>query len=213
MNKKFNNQIKIKINYSLSLEVKRVFNIIKRIDWYIDNDYAIDLPYGLKERLDTTKKISKKQIFNLVKPEFNVKDFYRTKSIIKKRWPCIAKKIQKNLPMTISRPSKLYKIILTRYGTGGSYSRPSKVIINFNKRAPERILSVIIHEIIHLLIEKFIVKYKISHWYKERIVDLIFVKIDSDNSKEQKIPIDVSKVDEIFYKFYPDIEKIIKNLR
>ena len=32
---------------------------------------------------------------------------------------------------------------------------------------------MIVHEIIHLLIESKIKKYKIQHWEKERIVDLI----------------------------------------
>lgn len=61
-------------------------------------------------------------------------------------------------------------IKLTSYGMGGSYDLPN--IVRFNIKStigPKTIL----HEIIHLAIEPWIIKYKIRHWEKERIVDLI----------------------------------------
>jgi hypothetical protein len=68
-----------------------------------------------------------------------------------------------------------FLVYLTSYGAGGSYNPPNVIVFNINNKGG---LKTIIHEIIHLLIEDQVQKYKIQHWEKERIVDLIM------NSKE-----------------------------
>ena len=70
----------------------------------------------------------------------------------------------------------------------------------------------IIHEIIHLSIQELIEKYEVEHWEKERIVDLIVFKIVPEIAKMQNISIDTKPIDEGFEKYYPDIEKVVKNL-
>lgn len=69
-----------------------------------------------------------------------------------------------------------YTIALTLYGPGGSY-HPSISTIRI-KTAPQavplRAPETIIHETVHMGIEENIVqKYKLAHWEKERLVDLI----------------------------------------
>lgn len=49
------------------------------------------------------------------------------------------------------------------------------------------ITSVIIHELIHLTIHPYIDVSKVSHWHKEAIVDLIFMRILPSISFEQSI--------------------------
>mgnify|MGYP006300935663 CR=1 FL=1 len=71
------------------------------------------------------------------------------------------------------------------------------------------------HEILHLMIEHLIQKYKISHWQKERIVDLYMSKIFDDyglqNIDDKK---GIKKVDKIFKDNYDlGVEKIIKLIK
>ncbi|MFC1700789.1 hypothetical protein ACFLZ0_01485, partial [Patescibacteria group bacterium] len=103
-----------------------------------------------------------------------------------------------------------YDLILTKYGTGGSYNLPNRIILNFNKKTPNDIIRIIIHEIIHLLIQPLIEKFEIEHWPKERIVDLMLSKIMPELTKMQKLSQNTEKIDKLFNKFFPDIEKIIK---
>ena len=70
---------------------------------------------------------------------------------------------------------------------GGSYKLPNLVIYNINNKKG---FKTIVHEIIHLLIENQIQEFKIQHWEKERIVDLIlnsdeFSFLEYNNSKDE----------------------------
>jgi hypothetical protein len=105
-----------------------------------------------------------------------------------------------------------YIIYLTKYGTGGSYNLPNTVVINIVSSARERVLSVIIHEIVHLAIEKQIVKYKITQWQKEVIVDSFLNKVYPGMLKQQNYPFDMSETQKIFEKYYPDAELIMSNI-
>jgi len=70
-----------------------------------------------------------------------------------------------------------YKVIFTLYGTGGSYDPDSGMVTLFTNSEGEFMnyeepANTIIHEVVHMGIEKSIVqKYKLSHGLKERIVD------------------------------------------
>jgi hypothetical protein len=107
-------------------------------------------------------------------------------------------------------------MVLTKYGTGGSYSKQAgkrdTLFVNFFGRPIERILGVIAHEIIHLLIDQLVLKYKLGHWQKERIVDLVLEKTCPKINKIQELPADTKKLDTAFKKFFPDIEGIIKTV-
>ncbi len=75
-----------------------------------------------------------------------------------------------------------YKIKLTLYGPGGSYNNETGVILlqtfsNRDFKGYNSPINTIIHEIVHIGIEKSIIcKDKLSHTQKERLVDL-FVSI------------------------------------
>jgi hypothetical protein len=70
-----------------------------------------------------------------------------------------------------------YQIVLTRYGPGGNYHyNIGKIVMltakdgQFRREDP---VQTIVHEITHIGIEESIVqKFKLSHWEKERLVDL-----------------------------------------
>lgn len=73
---------------------------------------------------------------------------------------------------------KSYDVILTLYGPGGQYHpQTGKIFLKTTVNGQfERIdpTHTIIHEMVHIGIDKTIVKeYKLTHWEKERVVDLI----------------------------------------
>ena len=102
-----------------------------------------------------------------------------------------------------------YSIFLTKYGMGGSYdAETGEVVVNINRVSKEKIMGVIIHEIIHIGIEHIIRAHNIEHWSKERLVDLIGEKYFADLVKTQNIKEDVEVVDEAFNEFFPDLEAV-----
>jgi len=110
-------------------------------------------------------------------------------------------------------PEPSYKIILSKYGGGGSYDLPNEIIINFKNRG-EKFIQTVVHEMVHLLIEPWIQKYKISHWTKERVTDLISLKMGRELGCAQRLPksVDIERIDKIFEEFFPNIEEVIKNI-
>ena len=67
--------------------------------------------------------------------------------------------------------NKSIEIKYTCYGPGGHYfSKENKVVVNINS---PHIIYIIKHEIVHLLVEPYILKYKIKHENKERLVNSI----------------------------------------
>jgi hypothetical protein len=66
-------------------------------------------------------------------------------------------------------------VTLTQYGTGGSYELPNQVFINIrsNYGSP---FSAFVHELVHLLVEKPVVKrHRLSHSAKEGLVDYLIL--------------------------------------
>lgn len=100
-----------------------------------------------------------------------------------------------------------YNVIFTIYGTGGSYHSPNTIVVNLNRG--ENVCRTIFHEIIHLTIEPLIQKFKIGHWTKERLVNLIANKFFPNNITMQRDPENAGKISEIFEKHFPNIEHVI----
>lgn len=75
-----------------------------------------------------------------------------------------------------------YEVLLTLYGPGGSYrSDTGRVIMltrpdgSFRRPIPH---GTVIHEIVHIGIQRRLVRrYRLSHWEKERLVDLICARL------------------------------------
>jgi len=62
-----------------------------------------------------------------------------------------------------------YIVYLTSLGTYGSYQKPNKIYTYMNRPA-EEIAETIIHEIAHLKIEDGVIKNKLTHDEKEKMV-------------------------------------------
>lgn len=83
-----------------------------------------------------------------------------------------------------------YKVVLTLYGTGGSYNPETGVIILLTNRDGEFMTydspkNTIIHEIVHMGIEHSIIqKYSIPHSNKEHIVDSMTMLLFGDELPE-----------------------------
>ncbi len=184
-----------KIN-SLEQEKERVKETKGKIAWLKERGYFFVLP---EQSLEV---------------EYNFEDYKDKVSIIEKKWLEIEKDFFEKLKRIFNNEfSKSFEVYFTKYGTGGSYFLPNKIIMNISDEyRTSADYKTISHEIIHLSLEPLIQKYKIEHWQKERTVDLIASKI-IPNYNLQKIPVDIHSVDESFNKFFPDIEEIIKNLQ
>jgi len=207
--------IRLRMKYSIKLELQRLLNIRKRVKWYEEMDYSkrINLPQGIGN-LDNLEKFSQEKIKKILEKEFNESEYQQANVKIKKNGKLI-QLFFKNLENLKIKLKPHYLIVLTKYGTGGSYSRQSRqeaIFVNFFGRPIERILGVVAHEIIHLLIDPLVLKYKLEHWQKERIVDLILEKTCPKIGRTQKVPIGTKKLDKVFENFFPNIEKIVANL-
>jgi len=85
-----------------------------------------------------------------------------------------------------------YEILLTLYGTGGSFNANTGTVIMLTRRdgtfRRKRPHETIIHEIVHIGIHDIIVsRYKLEHWEKERLVDLICLYYFGDILPEYKL--------------------------
>ncbi len=205
--------INLDIKYSLKYEKERIKYTLDKADWFLENGYSkwIKLPAGKKlEEIDL--KTAGSILFDIAEEEYDSKDYEKIKSIISEQWFKFAPKLEKYFKETLLKQEEVYITQLTKYGVGGSYNLPNQVILNFQNKSEVALFRNTIHEIVHLSIQSFINENKIDHWVKERLVDLIFQKIDPELNIIQKMSIDTQSIDLAFEKYYPNIEKIIKNI-
>lgn len=157
--------MEIKIRFGINYEIKRVKKAIANLDWYNAQGYRIRLPNGISSK-SSLKKIK----YQIIK-EYNEKKYVKIADTIKSNFS--RKKIslsKKIINIFCKKPPKTFVINLTNYGVGGSYHLPNLITLNINNK---KCFNIVIHEIIHLLIEDQIQKKRVEHWEKERIVDLI----------------------------------------
>jgi hypothetical protein len=203
----------LNINYSKDSEKSHVKDILSKATWYKKQGYAeiVRLP-GNTTLSETKEDTNKDALLIVVEKEYDEALFCKIASGIQEDWLNLCKKLQSQYMNEMSLSfHKSYEINLTRYGTNGSYDEPNKIILNIHNKEPKMITRIIFHEILHLAIEPLIRKYKVRHWRKERIVDLIYKKLLPEFSFTQKIPEDTQIVDDIFKKYTNDIDTIIKN--
>jgi hypothetical protein len=201
--------IKLLISYSEELEVERVSETVKRLPWYREQNYPENfakLPGGVT--VDTTVDV----IARAVSAEYKRKDFDDAAKFINGQWIKVAASFEelRQVPPVILRDS--YTVLLTKYGSGGSYdSERGVLIINVSSQEKkEKIVGVIVHEIVHTTIQHLINTYQVRHWRKERLVDLLVDHFFSGLKKAQVIKEDVSMVDRAFRNKFPDIEAVAK---
>jgi hypothetical protein len=146
--------------------------------------------------------------------EYDEEVYKKNETFLVNNWGKILKEIKNSFSKSSILAQDEYIIYFTKYGTGGSYNLPNTVIINLNRRWEVGMLKTIIHEIIHLAIEKDILEYKIEQWQKERIVDLFFIKNFSRRVYIQNVynSINTEKINQIFDDNFPDIEAVIRQI-
>lgn len=202
------NHIKFSVIFNLDKEIKRITSTIEKLPWYQDLGYG-ESHYFLPEQVD--EQSSSEKIKNVVSAEFfeNEEKYKDLTSYIEEKWLVIADGLEKLKEISSFHLFERYVIILTRYGSGGSYdSKNGEVIANIEFLSKDKIMGTIAHEIIHIGIQHLIEKYNIKHWYKERLADLIGARYFLDLRKKQNIKEDINIVDITFDKLFPDIEAV-----
>lgn len=204
--------IKINIQYSVQNEIERVFSTINRIDSFIERGYNIEkLSFPQNIPYNEFKSMTKDEIEKLIIGEYKVDDYEKNIKYIQDEWLKMEPKLSTGIEKMKIVPTAEFDIIFTKYGITGSYHNPKTILVNIEKLHSEELLKSILHESIHLIINPYILTYKIEHWPKERITDLIFLDFFSELNKMQSIP-NMDKLDKIFYKYFPNIEAVISKI-
>lgn len=195
------------IKYSLKTEQQRLENTINKLPWYDKFGYAPRFPQGINPRVDNLKKV-----FSVLGKEYDEAEYEKSALKIKKEFSKIEDDFFRKMEQACGKRIKRnYKLILTKYGVGGSYSLPDKIIYNFGMKSSS--LHTVLHEIVHLAIEPYIKKYQIQQFAKERIVDLICLKVAGLKNYKMNKKADVFKksIDPLFKKhFKPLIDNFFK---
>lgn len=88
--------------------------------------------------------------------------------------------------------------------------------INFSfTKDPKKIVEIILHEMVHLSIEKYVQKYKIDHKTKESIVEFLLSKIDPKRELESKFKIgyDQNNIFEKMFSTSKNIDTFLKEIK
>ena len=203
--------IKLTVKFSPEYEVEQIRWTLSKLQWYKDNGYGLKFPESLD--VDSEGDILEEQIKSAVNAEYD-EDIYKVQeAYLLENWHKAIDEASSELAKTSLQPLGAYTINLVRYGVGGSYHYPDSVTVNIGSKYEKGLLRTVFHEIVHLMIHPWISEYKVSHWQKERIVDLLTAKFVPQISRTQEIPIEVTEpVDKVFNEHYPDIELAIKNV-
>jgi len=201
--------IPIKFKHDLESETQRVKEIFDNLEWLNKNNYRFLLPDKIANTEGNIELIKK-----LVEDEYDPNIYEIAEKAILKSWEGNRELIGKiNQKMIGSNLLSDLTIILTRYGTQGSYMTPNSAIINISTGTPpEFLIKTVIHESLHLMIQHLINKYSVEHWVKEHIVDLIMDLEYQSRFKMQPVPDWVLSIDSIFEKSYPDLDLITKEV-
>jgi len=209
----------LNFQYSIERETRRVLKTIEDIWWFKKEGYKWE-NFGYPKGLDINKvgsgevTYSEEEIRSLVENEYEVEVYEKIKTFFETEWNKISEDFRNKLRECSLPIPENYKIILTKYGTGGSYDIPNLIFLNtsFLYMGEKHVFKTLMHEMVHLAIEELIRKFKVGQWQKERIVDLISAEFSSDLKSSRVVPIDTKEIDKIFEKEYPNIEEIIKQI-
>jgi len=195
--------------FSKDFEVKRVKKTLGKMSWYKEQGYRPWLPEGIDQ------DSSEQEIKTKISEEYQEKEYEKVTTGLSNSFDQISNQFENALQELFVDVPNVITVNITKYGVGGSYNVPSTIVLNFHM---SNLLNTVIHEIVHLVVEPYIQKYKIDHWEKERIVDLIlhsdkfsflnydFWQRDYHGAEE--------KVDELFKKtFFENSEEFFKSLK
>lgn len=201
--------ITIQIKHGPELEVERVKFTLSKMKWYQENGYNVTIPEGLSE--DSLVKDIQMKMGDV----YDERDYEEFALTLQNKWKEYISKVEEMYLLEGFHPLKdVYTVVLTRYGTGGSYfPEEGKIIVNCCRARKSDPVGAVFHEMVHMGIEHLIQENSISHWRKERLVDLLCAKYFPEVSFFQEIPEDVSLVDKVFYSEYPNIKDVILKIR
>jgi len=201
--------IPITFQYTLDSEIRRVKETLDNLEWLRKNNYKFSLPTNL----DPVTEPRKESIQRLTEKEYEVLSYKKAENAILKSWKGNSEFIRKiNQKMIGSYPLNEITVILTKYGTQGSYKVPHLMVVNISHIPPEYLIKTVIHESFHLMIEHLIKEYSVEHWIKERIVDLTMDLEYKSRFKMQSVPEWAYVTDPIFKEYYPNIALIIEKM-
>ena len=157
------------IKYGKIFDINRIKFTLSKLNWYNKHKIRVILP----------SDISESNVEKFVEEEFDAKQ-YKT---IEKELFNEFKKISDGFFSNLERISKNklpenIEVFLTKYGCGGSYHLPNRVIINidYSKKNPIYCLK---HELIHLMVEEEVRRRGLSQEEKENLVEGIFKELGS----------------------------------
>lgn len=197
--------VQLQFHYSKEYELERVRYTLSRADFYKSNGYTPTLPAGL----DLERGSDSDALESVVREYDNEYFAYYEDSLLSKcrEHDGILQSMEK---AGIIRGDPPYVIYLTRYGVGGSYGPPDEVVLKvWEREVSDRGFGTLLHELVHLHINNWVVEHELSHWQKERLVDLIGLKFFPSLRPAQTIKEDVLLVDTAFAAAYPDLKKVI----
>lgn len=169
---------------TVSEEFENVISLARQAPFFKANGYTIAFPQhpdfiALVQNPNTLKNAdipSLQQIFN--EHIYSSLD-YDQEVVSTAQTSCFVEKaISKLALLKNSWQFKLmdeYQVLVTLYGPGGRYQPEQGLVVTIPQtKLTKNIAHSIVHEIVHIGIEKNIVQqYHLTHWEKERLVDLI----------------------------------------
>ncbi len=155
--------MKIEFRYSIEDELTRVQNTLEKMLWYREQGYRPTLPVGISETSP------EKEIREAVETAYREKDYREAEQDIRRDFSeCLDRFLQVLAKYSLEVPENLI-MKLTQFGTSGSYQFPNFVVFDIHD---VRGLKTIYHEIAHLAFEQEFLQNNVSHWQRERIIDL-----------------------------------------
>lgn len=205
--------INLLVKFSPEYEIKRVKETLGKLPWYKEKGYKVRFPEKLIIDSETiVSDISENKIKEIIETEYDEKDYTTQKVFLLENWQKIIDEIFVEFSKTDLKLREIYTVNLTKYGVGGSYHYPDVIITNIKNSYNIGLLRTTFHEILHLIIHPWIIEYKVGHWQKERIVDLLIEKFIPRLSKPQQMSIKTEDIDKIFNDNYPNIEDTLKKM-
>lgn len=179
---------------SAKTETEYIWRTIQDIKFFEEHNYQANLPKGYL--VEDLKQKSKSENLNnddyerleqfIIDSIYNELDYQKGYEKIRNEIELIDKminQIDKSKFNWDFKEFKIYPINLTLYGPGGSYNPDEGSILIYTTsegqfKNYENPANTIIHEVVHIGIEKAIIsKYDVPHEFKERIVDtFVFLK-------------------------------------
>ena len=207
--------ISLIFEYSIESEGNRVRETLdpKEVKWFKQNNYFVKLPGNLYLDEATSRELN--EILAMIPKEFDKKLFDQEKGVIEDAWGDKESLLVKGLKSFNLVPDNEYKLILTQYGVVGSYevnASPKEIILNIQPGKRHLSEETVCHEIVHLCIEEWVLRYKISHQAKEHLVDLIMKDIFPEEQLQNIDQTLAAKIDKIFEANKTNIEEVVRHV-